>query len=492
MHSKIGSVIRLATGEPNLGKDANMKDLHTILPLIVCAVSLRQPVHAQSTSLPVIPPPAAASKGAPSNLPNAVPETQAAFSSSDPVLAPDPGFEPLPLGESSESANITLDELEQLARVNNPSLAQAEARIRALRGSWVQAGLPPNPSVGYLASEIGDDDRAGQQGGYVGQEFITGGKLQLNRAVVAQEIQRAEQQWAAMQLRVQTDVRRAYYSALVAQRRADLSTELVRVSGEAVSASRELIEAEEIPQAGLLQTEVEQQNAVILSMTANNELQAAWRQLSSVVGVEMPMRRLEGNVTELPALLNWEEQLARVTTASPEVAAAVSNLARAQMALRRARAEPIPDIITQFSVQFDNATEDTIAGVQVGMPLPIWNRNQGGIRQAEAEITQARRNADRVELDLKRRLAIAFQTYSSARAQADTYKTQILPKADETFRIVQRGYRLGELGYLDLLTAQRTYSQTNLSYLGALEALWRSWAEIDGLLLSESLATPPE
>jgi len=168
----------------------------------------------------------------------------------------------------------------------------------------------------------------------------------------------------------------------------------------------------------------------------------------------------------------------------------MAELARAQSALQRARVEPIPDINTQFMVQFDNATEDTIAGVQMGIPLPIWNRNQGGIRQAEAEITQARRNADRVELNLKQRLAAAFQEYSTARSQAETYSTQILPKAKETFDLVQRGYRLGELGYLDLLNAQRTYSQTNLAYLDALGALWRSWAEIEGLLLSDSLATP--
>ena len=158
-------------------------------------------------------------------------------------------------------------------------------------------------------------------------------------------------------------------------------------------------------------------------------------------------------------------------------------------ALQRARVEPVPDINTQFVVQFDNATKDTIAGVQVGIPLPIWNRNQGGIRQAEAEITQSRRNAERVELNLKQRLAAAFQEYSTARSQAETYSTTILPKAKETFELVQRGYRLGELGYLDLLNAQRTYSQTNLAYLDALGALWRSWADIEGLLLSDSLAT---
>jgi cobalt-zinc-cadmium efflux system outer membrane protein len=133
------------------------------------------------------------------------------------LLQPDNNQPPLSLPMASDSAptnaaapaELSLHSLEQIALSNNPAIARAEARVRALRGKWVQAGLPPNPTAGYLATEMGNEGKAGQQGGYVGQDFITGGKLRLNRAVIAQEILRAEQVQAAMQLRVQTDVRKA-------------------------------------------------------------------------------------------------------------------------------------------------------------------------------------------------------------------------------------------------------------------------------------------
>jgi cobalt-zinc-cadmium efflux system outer membrane protein len=406
-----------------------------------------------------------------------------------PESTPFANWELLPTGSDS---SLSLEDLERMALANNPAIGQADARVRALRGRWVQVGLPPNPTAGYDATEIGNEGTAGQQGGFVGQEFITGGKLRLNRAVVSQEIQKAEQQLAAMQLRVQTDVRRSYYAALVAQRRADLAEELLGLSGQGVQASRELKDAEEIPLAGLLQSEVEQQTAMILSQTAKNEQIAAWRQLSAVVGTDLDVRPLAGDVSQLPALLDWEEQLLRVTTTSPEVSGAMAEVARSQNALARAFVERIPDVSTQLLVQKDNSTGDTITGVNIGLPLPLWNRNQGGIRQAQSEVTEARRNLDRVELNLKRRLAAAFQQYATARAHAETYRSQILPKSKETFGLVQRGYRLGELGYLDLLTAQRTYSQTNLAYLDALGALWASWTEIEGLLLTDSLSSSPE
>jgi cobalt-zinc-cadmium efflux system outer membrane protein len=395
------------------------------------------------------------------------------------------------LFEETPAEGLTLAALEQLALANNPVVGQAAARVRALRGKCLQVGLKPNPTVGYLAGEIGDDGAAGQQGGFVGQQFISAGKLEKNRAVVRAEIERAEQELVAAEQRVRTDIRLSYYRALVAQQRVELATTLVEATGEAVSASEDLLAAEEIPRAALLQTQVEQQNALISLRTAQNELTAAWQQMSAVAGDgDLPPQPLVGNPTLLPNDLDWQESLSRLTTTSPEIAAAMAELSRSRRALNRACVQAVPDVNTQMSVQYDDATNDTIAGVQVGVPLPLWDRHQGGIRQAQAEITVASQNIDRVALDLKRRLVIAFQEYSNAKTQVETYAVEILPRAEQTFDLVRRGYAAGEVGYLELLTAQRTYAQTNLTYLDALDSLWRSWTRIDGMLLDESLATP--
>lgn len=393
---------------------------------------------------------------------------------------------PLPLPPPS---GLTMDALEQMALATNPTIAQSAARVNALRGKWVQVGLPPNPTVGYVAGEIGNEGASGQQGGFVGQEFVTAKKLQRNRAIVAAEISRAEQQLAEAQRRVQTDVRQGFYNALLAQRRVELAEELVRVTTQAVDASKSLVEAEEIPLAGLLQTEVQQQNALVLLRTAQNSHTQAWRQLSAVVGgAELPSQPLEGNVTQLPESLDWQEHLARLQTQSPEVASAMAEVERARRALSRACVEAVPNINTQLSVQYDDASDYTIAGVQMGVALPIWNRNQGAIRQAQAEITQAVRNVDRVELNLMQRLSDAFRQYSDAHITSQSYATDILPRAQRTFELIQRGYEQGEVGYLDLLAAQQTFSQTNLAYLDALGALWESYVRIDGLLLNDSLS----
>ncbi len=401
-------------------------------------------------------------------------------------LESNPRVDALPQVPQAET--LTLEALEQLALANSPAIAQQNARVSALRGKWVQVGLAPNPTVGYVAGEVGNDGAAGQQGGFVGQNFITGKKLQRNRAIVAAEIAQAEQELAAVQRRVTSDVRHGYYGALLAQRRVNLADELVHVTSEAVEASKALYEAEEVPLAGLLQTEVQQQKAQLLLRTAQNGFDQAWRMLSTITGSsELQAQPLVGDIDEIPESIEWEHQLARLKTESPEVAIAMANVDRARHALNRACVDAVPDISTQLSVQYDDSTNDTIAGVQIGLPIPLWNRNQGGIRQAQAEVSEAIRNVDRVELDLQRRLADAFQQYADAYVTTDSYARNILPRALRTFELVQQGYRQGEVGYLDVLAAQQTFAQTNLAYLDALSSLWRTYVLIDGLLLDGGL-----
>ena len=80
-----------------------------------------------------------------------------------------------------------------------------------------------------------------------------------------------------------------------------------------------------------------------------------------------------------------------------------------------------------------------------------------------------------------------YETYLDAKLQVDAYSAEILPKAKETFDLISQGYSEGEIDFLQLLTAQRTYSQTNLNYLESLRRLWQQNVNIRGMLLSDSL-----
>lgn len=388
---------------------------------------------------------------------------------------------------SSQPRGLALADFEQMALSNNPVLAQGHALVQAANGQWVQAGLYPNPSLGYIAEEIGDQGTAGQQGAYFGQQFVTAGKLRLNRAVASQDIARAEQQLVAQQFRVLTDVRISYYRALISQQRSALAEQLVGVAQNGMTAADALLKAQEASRIELIQTRIQLNSARALAINAGNDFQAAWKTLVTVAGCpEMPPQSLDGS-PQPGVLLTWDETLQRVVAESPELAVAWSELERARWAAQRACAGRYPDLVTQASVRHDSAGDQMLIGIQAGVALPIFNRNQGAIARAQAEVAAAERNVDRVQLGLQNRLAEAFRQYSNARNLVEQYRDAILPDAQAGLDLVEQGYRQGEMSYLELLNAQRTYFQSNLAYLDALVQLKTAEAVIEGRLLSDSL-----
>jgi outer membrane protein, heavy metal efflux system len=88
---------------------------------------------------------------------------------------------------------------------------------------------------------------------------------------------------------------------------------------------------------------------------------------------------------------------------------------------------------------------------------------------------------------LQQRLAVAFEQYTNAHYQVEKYSKDILPNAQASLKLTTSGYQQGEFSYLSLLTAQRTFFQTNLTYLEALRELRAAMATIEGNLLSDSL-----
>lgn len=173
-----------------------------------------------------------------------------------------------------------------MAFAANPSVARAAAVVEAARGKWIQVGLPPNPIAGYEGQQIGSDGRAEQDGVFIEQEIVRGGKLRLSREVAAQEIDKAEHQLAAQQQRVLTDVRVSYYQVLIAERQQKLTSELRDIAAEAVRVAEALLNGKEVGRPDVVQAQLELGlgNAQILAQNASNRYTAAWRTLATIIG----------------------------------------------------------------------------------------------------------------------------------------------------------------------------------------------------------------
>ena len=400
----------------------------------------------------------------------------------------------------SGGGGFRLADLEQMALATNPTIAQAQANLRAAAGLARQAGFYPNPTAGYYGDEIrGGFSGGGKQGGFISQTIVMGGKLRAARRVAELQADEVETTGEVQRLRIVNNVRALFYRVLAAQRLVEVRGNMAKLAGDATQTSLQLGNVGQADRPDILQAEVEQQQANVSLQAAERDLQASWRILAAVVGKPgMPPVALEGDLDAIPDL-NYDEWVATTVRESPEIKLAQQAVESAEASLVQARKAPIPDlqitgILAQNNTPLLESNPSRATGVQggaqIGVQLPIFNRNQGNVAAARGEIESAKQELERVKLQLQRGLAGMFQQYESARVTVQLYKTEMLPRAQEAYNLYRMNYQKMAAAYPQVLISQRTLFQLEGDYIQALENAWQSALEIRGFGLMDGLSAP--
>lgn len=411
-----------------------------------------------------------------------------ALQDATPPMAPPAEAEdgtPIP---SFPSATMTLLQFESMALASNPSIQQASAVAHKAMGTRLQVGLCPNPTVAYTGQEIGDNGTYGQQGFQVSQTIVRGDKLEWSQRVADQEVQALLWQVEAQRQRVLTDVRRQFYATLGAQERLEVAAELESIATEAADKSRLLFENQQGARPDLLQAETQLSELTILRRQAEFDQQANWQQLVNLVGQpNLTLAQIDAPLDSPELERSWESSLQQVLGANPQLHRAYAEAQRARVGIERAEVEPIPNVEVQAGVMHMAESDNVGANLQIGLPLPLFNKNQGNIDRAWSEYHRAQWNAERLRLSIQAQLAAAFGDYRDAANRVAIYRDEIIPRQQETLELIELGYP-AQFDFLRLFTARRSYYDARIQYLNALVALRQSEALIDGLLLTGGLS----
>lgn len=399
----------------------------------------------------------------------------------------------LPAGAAEPPPPIlNLAALEQLALERNPTLLQAGANIEAAQGRTQQAGLYPNPTVGYTGERIGAGGTAGEmQGLFIDQTIVTAGKLRLSRDKFAQEVSQTTALALAQQYRVLNSVRIRFYQLLALQQLLDVRANLLKVADDAVQTTEELLNVGAANNPDLLQARIEARQERVALENARFQYEAAWRQLAALVGApELPVSRLEGDLEAVVPMPEFDATLAHLLEASPEIQVALSEIGRSEIGLKREQVEPIPNVQMRVANGYDFETRRDVTSVQVGVRLPLFDKNQGNIRTARAQVAYAQAELRRVQLSLNQRLARAYARYRIAAATVQAYRKDNLPDAKKAYELYLESFRKRRAAWPQVLVAQRTYFQISVEYTEALAEMRSAEVAILGLLLVDGLNEP--
>lgn len=395
--------------------------------------------------------------------------------------------------QSAGGGKLRLADLEEMALQRNPALSQANAGIRTAEGLRRQAGLYPNPVVGYTGDEInrGTVFNYGEHGVFAEQRIVTGGKLGIQRKVAEQDIALAKAEAEAERYRVLSMVRSLYYQALGEQRLLMVRTQLAGLARRAVQTTGELANVGQADRPDLLAVDIEAQRLELSLVQTRNALQRTWRQIAAVTGnPQLQPATLEGDLEVLPKM-EFESELTRIYEQSPEIQAAQIVTTRTELAIRQARTSVIPDIFARGGVHYnrerlelDRRPVGWQGSAEVGVQLPLFDRNQGNVAAARAEAERATFAVERTRLALRSRLASVFREYQDSLAAIQRYREQMIPSAQQAYDLYMKSFRQMAAAYPQVVISQRNLFQLQEDYVATLVEAWRRAVEIQTLLVT--------
>lgn len=412
-----------------------------------------------------------------------------------PVYRPSPNDRGRPAGPAFETArdSVSLRDAIALALLHSPELAAFAWETRAREARILQAGRPANPIVDVMAEDVGASrSLVGVSGDeqlvrpqttvQLSQLIELGGKRTARYNLAARTRDLAAWDYEAARIDVLTRVTHAFIDVLAAQRMVALTaqtTELVEqvqqsVGARVVAGVVSPIE-ETRADVALATVRVESNRAVRLLDASRRRLAAHWG------ASEATFEAGDGDLNVVPALPSLTELTTRLAE-NPDLARWAVEILHREAALAVEESKRLPDVTLAAGYRRFRGLRGNAFVIGGSLPLPIFDRNGGAIKEARSRVAKAYEERRAAEARVSAALAEAYRALASAHDEVTALRTTVLPGSRQTFEAVSEGYRLGKFGYLDVLDAQRTLIASGGQYLRALAEYHKGVADVERLI----------
>ena len=335
---------------------------------------------------------------------------------------------------------------------------------------------------------IGMHDANGAHGVFVRQLLPDSEKRNLEIDIAGSQLSQFQFQISLTEQRLKTDVAIAFGRLLIAQKRLETLQVLQQSTLESVQSIQQLVQAGQAGQHFLLQAQLENEQAYLQVIQAKQNLKTAWLILSSICAIEgQQIKRVTGELYKIVEPVSWDFIVDKVIQKNPQVALLNYRIQEQRIKMKRQEVNNKPDVEFMLSFRHDSLTDDDVANIQIGMPIPIFDNNRGNIASAKAELKALENELSLMKIKLRVRAGEVYRNYENARVAESRYRETMLPLAEKNLQVVRAGFEQRQLNYLAFLTAQRSFLRINLSYLSASEELFEAVSELNGQLLKEHL-----
>jgi len=384
--------------------------------------------------------------------------------------------ETTPLETVPTFLRLSLNDALALFLRQNLDLLMAQYGIDAAKGQQITARLFPNPVLNsWLYTSMTGGHNFGQStevGATVQQLFEVAGKRGYRIESAGFGTQTAEATFTDTIRQLSYTVKDSYYRVQAAQRHLELAEENRDRFTRILDVNTIRYNKGFIAGVDLIRIRLQTIDFVSQVIQSTQEIQSALADLRTVLGVppstklelttQLEYHRVEPNPRTLEqlALENRPDIRAKRLTVSQR---------EADLKLARAYRFPDPSLGPGFTVQGptgpDNPQQYLLA---LTVPLPVFNRNQGGIVQAEVGLQTADADLRKTLIQVRNQVELAYRNLIESRRLAEVFQAGILQDARDAFTIIERAYEKGGVTITDLLDAARSSRTIQQNYIDAL------------------------
>ncbi len=393
--------------------------------------------------------------------------------------------------EEPSAQRITLEQALELLQKQNPDTLAARLQIAQAEAERLSARLYANPNLSLDVGNIpvGRTNPSGLSVGQtiggtarLDQPLVLWGKrgLRLENANLGVTAAQEQERDTLRQLR--SAVKDAFYGALHDEQLLTFTTSNRQRYEQIVQLNERRFHSGDISEVEFRKIELEN----LKRLTEEEEARRALAEREQLLG------RLLGNgervsaggtLTAPDVEVDSAQALAEALQNRPDLVALQHARDQAQIALNLARRERYPDVTvgadythSQFVISGDNRNS---IGFGFSVPLPLLNQNQGEIAKAEVGLRQAETDVARLRLDVAQEVHDAVEHYQSAHRLRQTFERGYLDGAKLAVDAAEKSYRIGAASLLELLDAERTYTETQTDYLDTVFAARSSLTAVE-------------
>lgn len=361
------------------------------------------------------------------------------------------------------------------ALMGSPDLAAAGYEVRAREAESLQAGVLPNPQVAlelenFGGSAVFDGLDAAEMTVWLSQLVELGGKRVQRRRVADAHARSAGWDYEIRRIDVLTKTAADFITLLAAQRQLDITTETADLARRVYDAVGQRVDAGKVSPVERAKAQVELTQAVLDRERAAHAVAAGRVRLASNWGTAEPrFGALGGDLDRAPPPPTFASLVTGVER-NPDLARWTAESALRQAEVELALAQRIPDLTLAGGVRYVNDIDETVFVAGLSLPLPVFDRNQGGIQAARLRSIQGGRLEEAARIQVRTALAETYQALDAAFIEVRMTRDEVLPSAELAFEAAEEAFRQGKIGALDLFDAQRTLFKARRQQIDALLA----------------------